>query len=349
MRISVALLFAVTSCRGSNNPAQTPPAAPDSAAADATKASLPLVLVADIDLPGNPVRFDYQDLDTAKGNLVIAHMNDASIVVVKASDGSVVKRIPNIPTARGVAVASDVGRIFITSSPNKLVILDNSTFAEIARVDTGARPDGVGWDPAHKIVGVSDQGDGAASLIADSGTGARRQVKLGSATGNIVFDASRGRFWIAVEQPSPPDQLVAIEPVEAKTTTTIGLPGCAGAHGVRIHPDGRSAFVACEGNDKIMRVDVATDAHPIEIAPTGHGPDVLAIDPILGWLYVAAESGDLTVFDIGKPGLLNIDSEHPGDASHSVAVDPATHHVFFPLLKGPKGLPVLRIMKPGGR
>jgi hypothetical protein len=37
---------------------------------------------------------------------------------------------------------------------------------------------------------------------------------------------------------------------------------------------------------------------------------------------------------------------HPADASHSVAVAPATHYVFFPLVKGPKGSPVLRIMKP---
>jgi hypothetical protein len=74
----------------------------------------------------------------------------------------------------------------------------------------------------------------------------------------------------------------------------------------------------------------------------------MAIDPGLGWLYVAAESGDLKVFDIAKPGLVAIDSEHPGDASHSVAVDPRTHHVYFPLVSGAKGRPVLRIMKPGG-
>jgi hypothetical protein len=30
---------------------------------------------------------------------------------------------------------------------------------------------------------------------------------------------------------------------------------------------------------------------------------------------VAAESGDLVVFDIGQPGLVAIDHEHPGDAS----------------------------------
>lgn len=62
-------------------------------------------------------------------------------------------------------------------------------------------------------------------------------------------------------------------------------------------------------------------------APTGSGPDVLSVDPGLGWLHVAAESGDLTVFDHAQPGLVDIDHEHPGDDAHSVAVEPKTHHV----------------------
>src|SRR5690242_10288221 len=101
-----------------SKPTDLPPIVPplSSSSAPATKPSLPLVHVADVPLPGNAVRFDYQDVDAARGNLVIAHMNDASVVVVRASDGSVVKVIPGIPTARGVAVASDVGRVFVTSS-----------------------------------------------------------------------------------------------------------------------------------------------------------------------------------------------------------------------------------------
>ena len=58
---------------------------------------LPLALVADVPLPGPAVRFDYQDFDVAKGRLVIAHMNDASLVVVNAADGATVKILPNIP------------------------------------------------------------------------------------------------------------------------------------------------------------------------------------------------------------------------------------------------------------
>ena len=76
---------------------------------------------------------------------------------------------------------------------------------------------------------------------------------------------------------------------------------------------------------------------------------VMSVDPDLGWLYVAAESGDLVVFDIGKPGLVDIDHEHPGDNAHSVAVDPATHLVYFPLESGADGTPVLRIMQPSPR
>jgi YVTN family beta-propeller protein len=306
-----------------------------------------LVKVADTPLSGAATRFDYQDIDTALGNLVIAHMNDNAVVISNLSDGSLVKTLPNIPVARGIAIADDVGRIFVTSSPSTLVIIDNAALTEITRVTTGNAPDGVGWDPVDKVVGVSDQQAGALSLIASSGTGTRTPVPLGTETGNVIFDPTRGWFWITVVGGAPQNRLVAVDPVTAQVKTAISLPGCSGAHGLRLHPDAKSAFVACEVNYVLARVDLAGSS-PVVTAPTGSGPDVLSIDPGLGWLYVAAESGDLTVFDITQPGVVLVGHDMPGPNSHSVAVDPATHRVFFPLMMGPSGTPVLRIMKPTG-
>jgi len=349
-RVIAGASLLIAGCRGGNSVAGAP-AAPDLVDSGGTEGAppaapgLPLVLVADVDLPGRSNRFDYQDIDTVRGHLIVAHMNDASVLVVDLKDGAVLKLLPNIATARGVVAAPDVGRIFVTSSPNQLVVIDNTSLAEVSRVGTGRSPDGVGWDPVHKVVAVSDQGDGAVSLLPGSGTGTRVQVKLGSATGNVVFDPIRAQFWATVETASPPDQLVAIDPVAGAIATRIGLPGCDAAHGLRLHPDGKSAFVACEGNATLARVDLG-EAHAVVTAKTGDGPDVLSIDPGLGWLYVSAESGDLTVFDIGRPGLVAIDREHPGDNAHTVAVDAATHRVYFPLMIGPKGTPVLRIMRP---
>ena len=306
---------------------------------------LPLVLVADVPLPGNPVRFDYQDIDSSKKRLFIAHMNDASVVVVRTTDGSLVKVISGIPTPRGVAVAPEAKRVFVTASPNQLVLIDSESLMVLGRVTTGRSPDGVAWDPAQRIVGVSDQGDGALSLIDDSGMGARKQVALGRETGNVVFDGTRAVFWIAVVSAAGPDRLISVDPVAAQVVDTIFLPGCAGAHGLRIHPNGKSAFIACEGNAKVVRVELA-GKHSLVLSASGADPDVLAIDAGLSLLYVATESGDLRLFDLSKPGLVMLGQQHPGPGAHSVAVDQATHHIFLPIALGPHGAPVLRIMRP---
>jgi YVTN family beta-propeller protein len=307
--------------------------------------NLPLALVADVPLPGGATRLDYQEIDPMQAHLVVAHMNDNSVLILKLADGSVAKLLPDISTPRGVAVADNAGRIFVTSLPAQVVIIDNESLSEIARVPTGNSPDGVGYDPVHRIVGVSDQADGAISLIANAGSGARKQTRLGVETGNVIFDPSRNLFWAAVVTAKKPDQLMAVDPLGGTIVTQIGLPGCSGAHGLRLHPDGNSAFVACENNNVLARVDLGGE-HAVVTSRTGNGPDVMAIDPGLGWLYVAAESGDLVVFDIFKTGLVSIDREHPGDDSHTVAVDPVTHRVFFPLMAGPGGKPILRILRP---
>ena len=101
------------------------------------------------------------------------------------------KRLPGIASVRGVIAANDINRIFATAINNQLVIIDATTLTELARAPTGKSPDGLAWDSVHQIVGVSDQGDGALSLIAGAGLGARKQVSLGVETGNVTLSAER--------------------------------------------------------------------------------------------------------------------------------------------------------------
>jgi DNA-binding beta-propeller fold protein YncE len=305
-----------------------------------------LMQVADVALPGNASRFDYQDLDAQRGHLIVAHMGDSEVLVLNVSDGSVAKRVPGIATVRGVVAAPDANRIFATAIDGHVVAIDATTLTEVSRAETGKSPDGVAYDSVHGVVATSDQGAGALSVIADAGTGARTPVALGNETGNVVFDAQRAQFWVTVVVASAPNQLVSVDPVSGAVIKRFDLDsGCSGAHGLRLHPDGKSAFVACEDNNVVLRVDVETGANLAQ-AQVGNGVDVLAIDPGLSRLYAAAESGDLVVFDISKDGLADIDHEHVADTAHSVAVDPATHRVFFPLVQGSAGTPVLRIMAP---
>lgn len=90
--------------------------------------------------------------------------------------------------------------------------------------------------------------------------------------------------------------------------------------------DAAGEFAALNWFAPLGRGDL--DSHDVTRASTSAGPDVMAIDPDLGWLYVSAESGDLTVFDISKPEVALIGHDEPGDHSHTVLVDQTTTGVL---------------------
>lgn len=74
-------------------------------------------------------------------------------------------------------------------------------------------------------------------------------------------------------------------------------------------------------------------------------PDVLAYD--LGWrAYVSSESGGVTILrEMDGPDGVELvrEDELTIPHAHTVAVDPRTHFVYFPL-QNVIGRPVLRIM-----
>ena len=80
----------------------------------------------------------------------------------------------------------------------------------------------------------------------------------------------------------------------------------------------------------------------------GDTPDVLAFDTGSKRLYVSAESGVVAVAVERGQKLVKLGQAFLASNAHTVAVDPATHLVYFPLERGTRGKPELRIMAPKG-
>jgi DNA-binding beta-propeller fold protein YncE len=85
----------------------------------------------------------------------------------------------------------------------------------------------------------------------------------------------------------------------------------------------------------------------LEEQPVGGEPDVLAYDTGLKRLYVASESGVVTVFSAAGRRLARL-GEYTAPHAHSVAVNSETHEVYLPLANV-NGGPVLRILAPVDR
>jgi hypothetical protein len=71
----------------------------------------------------------------------------------------------------------------------------------------------------------------------------------------------------------------------------------------------------------------------------------VCFDRGLNRLYVSAESGTLTIFDVRGRGLVKVGEDFFAPKAHSVAVDSRTHRVYLPL-ENVGGKPVLRIAEP---
>jgi DNA-binding beta-propeller fold protein YncE len=303
--------------------------------------SLPLRQVADVPLPGGSSRFDYESFDPKRQRLYIAHLGAGTVVVFDVRRRRVVKDVHGVAGAHGVLAVPALGRVYATATDaHQLVAIRDTTLAVVARTAAGSFPDGLDYDPVAKRVFVSDK-TGDAEVVVNSRFHVVRRVQLGGEAGNVKYDETAKRMLVGV---AGREQLVSIDPAKLRVVARTPLPGCNGAHGVQVDAPRRLAFVACENNARLVVVDLKTH-RATQTLTVGDGPDVLALDPSLHRLYVAAESGVVAVFDeqgrrLNKHGLSLL-----APSAHSVAADPATHLVYFPL-ENVGGRPVLRIMAP---
>jgi DNA-binding beta-propeller fold protein YncE len=307
----------------------------------AASASEPLVFVADVPLPGSAVRFDYQSLDVANNRLYIAHMNADQLVVFDTKNRSVIATLAGFPDVHGVIVVPELNKVYASATgDHKVYAVDAETLKIIAKAGPIHYPDGLAYAPGVKRVFVSDE-HGNADAVVDAITGALvKTIPLGGNAGNTVFDPGSGKILVSVSQK---DELVMIDPASETIIGRYSLPGIEGPHGVALDVSARLAFVAGEGNNKLAVFDLSS-RRVLGTYAVGRGPDVLAFDPGVKTLYVAAESGQVTVFQENEKNLVfkgRINMPH----AHTVSVDPQTHFVYFPL-QNPNGHPVLRIMAP---
>jgi DNA-binding beta-propeller fold protein YncE len=137
--------------------------------------------------------------------------------------------------------------------------------------------------------------------------------------------------------------LAVIDPTTNQIVSRIPLTGIKNPHGIALDTGDHIVFVAGEENHSLAMVDLNTPK-VLSTYQVGEDPDVLAYDPGLKRLYVSAESGTVTIFQ-NNNRKLDLLSSFEMPHAHTVAVDPKTHLVYFPL-ENIDGHPVLRIMRP---
>jgi YVTN family beta-propeller protein len=317
-----------------------------SACGSSASVALPagLHVVGDWPLSGSSTRFDYESLDPASHHLVIAHLGAGTVTIVDTRTHKIVHDIGNVADVHGVLVVPQLGRIYASATGDDTVaVFDSVSGRRLTSVPAGQYPDGIAYDPDDRRIAVSDE-KGAADTIIDADTNrVLATVPLGGEAGNTQYDPVHHRFLVGVQTHG---ELAAIDPHTLHVVARYPTPGCDGPHGVLLDATRNLAFTACENNAKLLALDLTTMAVRAT-EPVGDGPDVLALDASMGRVYVAAESGILAVFRETGAGITPLGTGMAADNAHTIAVDPATHHVYL-ALPSLNGHPALRELAPAG-
>lgn len=305
---------------------------------------LPLQRVADVPLGGRPTRLDYASVAPDRHLLFIAHLGDSEVIVFDTRAARVAARIPDVASVHGVLAIPELSRVYASATgSNEVVAIDETTLNITARMPGGLYPDGMAYAPdAHKLY-VSDE-TGETETVIDVRSNKRiATIPLGGEVGNTQYDPASRHIFVNVQSRR---QLVEIDPATDQVVTRTDLPGARGNHGLLIEPQQRLAFIACEGNDKLLVLDMHT-MHITSSFDVGKDPDVLAFDPQQHLLYVAGEAGIVSMFKADAGKVSKIGDGRVGPNAHVVAVDSSTHRAYFPL-KDVHGRATLRIMEAKG-
>jgi YVTN family beta-propeller protein len=304
--------------------------------------TLPLTLVADVPLPGDTSRFDYESYDPGRHLLFIAHLGASEMLVFDTQSQKAVATVASLGHVHGVLAVPGLNRVYASATwSDEVVAIDERTFKEIARVPGGTYPDGMAYVPdMHKLY-VSDE-TGETETVIDTDSNRRvATIALDGEVGNTQYDPVSKHIFVNVQSRR---QLIEIDPATDRVLSRMDLHGAKGNHGLLIEPQQRLAFIACEDNDKLIVFDL--QKHEIKSRfDIGHEPDVLSYDPLLGLLYVASESGTVSLFKIDGGEVKKRAEDMFAPNAHVVAVDPSTHRVYFPIMNL-NGHPVLRIAEP---
>jgi len=307
-------------------------------------------------------RTDYESIDAAARRLYIAKMGGGQLLVFDLARNRLVAQLDGFPKITGVLAVPEMRRIYasvpgggvissvfvglgmagLSRGHGTIAILDAQTLKEVARLPGGVFPDGIAYDSKEHRVFVSDE-LGAALVVIDAATNVPNgRVATNGEVGNVRYDPVTEKIYVPVQSNN---ELAVIDPAQLRVVARWKLPGCDHPHGFIIAPNAAIGFAACDGNDRLMTVDLVT-GRTLRDLSVAHDPDVLAIDPKSSRLYVAAESGNLSSFDIEQADTPRaLGDVYVGVGAHAVAVDPVSHQLYF-ALADVNGRAVLRVLAP---
>jgi YVTN family beta-propeller protein len=271
--------------------------------------------------------WDYLSVDSAARRLYVSHQSH--VVVVDLDTNKVAGDIPDTPGVHGIAVASDLGKGFVSNGRgNNVTVFDLKTLKPIGeKIATGENPDDITYDKGTARVFAFNGRSKSATVIDAKTNKVVATIPLGGKPEFAVTDG-KGHVYDNLEDTN---EIVEIDAAKATVSKKFALTGCDGPSGMAIDTKNRRLFSVC--SNRVMAVSDPDAGKVLATPAIGAGSDGVTFDPGPGYAMSSNGDGTLTIVAQanGKYDVLeNIATER---AARTIALDEKTHKVYLPTAK----------------
>jgi DNA-binding beta-propeller fold protein YncE len=277
---------------------------------------------------GREPGFDHAD--AFAGRVYVAHTGAGRVDVLDAARSTHARSLPDLPGVAGVLVDREQ-RLLFTSDRGAARVsvfrLPDETL--LGRVEVGAHPNGLAYDPGRRRLFVFNLGDPPGegctlSVVELAGTTrVAAELPLPGRPRWAVFDPERERVYANIADPA---QILVLDPRSGEVERALDVPS-AGPHGLWL--DRGRLFCAADGGALVV-LD-RDSGEVLRELPLPGVPDVVVHDPAARRLYVAVgEPGVVCSFDSDRLEPVEEIRTEPG--AHTLAWEPDSRslHVFCP-------------------
>lgn len=279
-------------------------------------------LVKEIPVAGDG-SWDYLTVDPDAHRLYVSHQTQVEVLDLDSEQP--VGKITDLNGVHGIAIASKLGRGFITSGlSSSVTIFDLKTLKHLTEVPAGKSPDGVLYDSTSgRVFAFNHHGDNVTVFGASDGKIAGT-VELGGEPEFPVND-EKGSVWVNLENKST---LVRINAQSLEVTGRWPTAPCVEPASMAIDREHRRLFIGC-GN-QVMAVADPDTGKIITTMPIGVHVDATAFDPETGQIF-NANNGSVTIIHQDSADQYSaVETVTTRLKANTLAVDPKTQKVYLP-------------------
>lgn len=274
---------------------------------------------------GGESRWDYLSVDADARRLYVS--NAGRVVVIDLDKDTIAGEITDTPGVHGFTAAHDLGKGFTTNgTENKSSVVDLKTLKTAAKVDTGANPDAILYDPKNQEV-YTFNGRGQNATVFSAKTNAvLTTIPLGGKPETGVVNTAAGRVYVNNEDKN------TVNVVDTKTHMVVAewplAPGTAPT-GMAFDVKNHRLFVGC--SNSYMIVMDSTNGKIVAAIPAAAGIDASAFDPGTGYAFVSGGGeGAVTIVKADARDKYSVvQTLKTARGARTMTLDPKTHNIYL--------------------